>query len=114
MAAYNGSYVGNKLRSLTGQACMASPTAQEEGNRAPLTKLFLGIGVLTNEQKQKLNQQTICKHPSIPVLLRSIRIIGFDGTEAYEINKNNYKQKAAGGTVGTVLIVLELEPAVLP
>ena len=34
MAAYNGSYVGNKLRSLTGQACMASQTAQEEVNRA--------------------------------------------------------------------------------
>ena len=34
MAAYNGSYVGNKLRSLTGQACMASQTAQEEVKRA--------------------------------------------------------------------------------
>lgn len=28
-------------------------------------------------------------------------MLNFDGTEAYEINKNNYKQKAAGGTVGT-------------
>ncbi|MCM1440366.1 MAG: hypothetical protein NC131_14350, partial [Roseburia sp.] len=28
-------------------------------------------------------------------------MLNFDGTEAYEINKDNYKQKAAGGTVGT-------------
>lgn len=34
MAAYDGSYVGGKLRSLTGQSPMVSQTAQEEVNRA--------------------------------------------------------------------------------
>ena len=35
--------------------------------------------------------------------IKKLRVVmlNFDGTEAYEINKNNYKQKAAGGTVGT-------------
>lgn len=35
--------------------------------------------------------------------IRKLKVVmlNFDGTEAYEINKNNYKQKAAGGTVGT-------------
>jgi len=28
-------------------------------------------------------------------------MLNFDGTEAYEINKNNYKQKVGGGSVGT-------------
>ncbi|MCM1215478.1 MAG: hypothetical protein NC548_13275, partial [Lachnospiraceae bacterium] len=28
-------------------------------------------------------------------------MLNFDGTEAYEINKNDYKKKAAGGNVGT-------------